>query len=500
MNKKGLFTGAAVGGVLALAIAAGGWTIGHAQAVDAHAAAPAVAAPGAPATFADIVERVAPAVVSIDVEAKAKSSPAMSMGPSPFGGGGDDNNDDQDNIPPQLRRFFQQQGPSAPQKMQASGSGFFISADGYILTNNHVVEGADKITVRTNGERTLTATLVGRDPSTDIAVIKVTGANFPFVDFENKAKPRVGDWVIAVGNPFDLGGSATAGIVSALARPRVSGNSYVDYMQIDAPINRGNSGGPTFDVYGRVVGVNTAIVSPTGGSVGIGFDIPADVAQSISKQLIATGKVTRGYIGAMIQDVTPEIADSLGLPSHKGALVADVTPGGPSAAAGLKSGDLVLEVQGHEVTSASDLTRQVALAKAGDDLHLKVRRDGGVRDVVVRSGLRPSEDQLASNDLRGKGAEAAQPGANKVLGMRLSANPGGGVTIDGVASDSDAGDKGLQRGDVIVRAGDRQCDTPDEVSSAVAAAKHEGRKSVLLLVRREGRRLFVPVELASEAG
>ena len=160
-------------------------------------------------------------------------------------------------------------------------------------------------------------------------MIKVEGANFPYVDFENKAKPRVGDWVIAVGNPFNLGGSATAGIVSALARPKVSGSSYVDYMQIDAPINRGNSGGPTFDVYGRVVGVNSAIFSPTGGSVGIGFDIPADVAQSISKQLIAGGKVTRGYIGAAIQDVTPEIAESLGLKDHDGALVADITPDGP---------------------------------------------------------------------------------------------------------------------------------------------------------------------------
>jgi serine protease Do len=433
-------------------------------------------------------------VVSIDVEGKPKKSPAIFFGPGGQGGDGDD-----DGIPPQFRQFFGQGMPQAPRKMEASGSGFFISADGYILTNNHVVEDADKITVRTNDDRSLTATLVGRDPSTDIAVIKVQGSNFPFVDFENKAKPRVGDWVIAVGNPFDLGGSATAGIVSALARPRVSGSSYVDYMQIDAPINRGNSGGPTFDVYGRVVGVNTAIFSPTGGSVGIGFDIPADVAESISKQLIANGKVTRGYIGAMIQDVTPEIADSLGLPSHQGALVADLTPGGPSAAAGLRSGDLILSVDGHEVTSASDLTRHVALAKAGEPIHLKIRRDGQVRNVDVRSGVRPSEDQLAANGPLGAGAgdADAKPQGDKVLGMRLSANPEGGVTIDGVSSDSDAGGKGLQKGDIIIRAGDRATNTPSEISSAVAAAKHEGRKSVLLLVKHDGRQLFVPVEVAA---
>jgi serine protease Do len=493
MNNKRLFTGAAAGGVLAISIAVGGWSLARAEAVDA--AGPPAPAAGAPSSFADIVQRVAPAVVSIDVEGKATRDPAAFTGPTPFGGQGGEA------IPPQFRQFFgpQQGGDDQPApKMEASGSGFFISADGYIVTNNHVVENADKITVRTSDDRTLTAKLIGRDAATDIAVIKVDGAGFSYVDFENKAKPRVGDWVIAVGNPFNLGGSATAGIVSALARPKVSGNSYVDYMQIDAPINRGNSGGPTFDVYGRVVGVNTAIFSPTGGSVGIGFDIPADVAQSISQQLIADGKITRGYIGAMIQDVTPEIADSLGMANHDGALVADVTAGGPSATAGLKSGDLILGLNGHPVTSASDLTRQVALAHAGEDLHLKVRRDGTVREIAVRSGVRPSEVALAG----GRDAPAG-PGADdhaKVLGMRLAANPQGGVTIEGVAADSDAGGKGLARGDVIMRAGDQKTDSPTDLSAAVAAAKQAGRKSVLLLVNHGGRRLFVPVDVAEENG
>ena len=493
MNNTRLFTAAATGGLLAISIAAGGWSLARAEAVDA--AGPSAPAAGAPSSFADIVQRVAPAVVSIDVEGKASRDPAAFTGPTPFGRGGEA-------IPPEFRQFFgpQQGGDDQPApKMEASGSGFFISADGYIVTNNHVVENADKITVRTSDDRKLTAKLVGRDAATDLAVIKVEGADYPFVDFENKAKPRVGDWVIAVGNPFNLGGSATAGIVSALARPRVSGNSYVDYMQIDAPINRGNSGGPTFDVYGRVVGVNTAIFSPTGGSVGIGFDIPADVADTITKQLISDGKITRGYIGAMIQDVTPEIADSLGMKGHDGALVADITAGGPSSVAGLKSGDLVLGINGHPVTSASDLTRQVAQARSGEDLRLKVRRDGAVREITVRSGVRPSEVALAGRGAA-PGAGDTESDNAKVLGMRLAANPQGGVMIQGVTSDSDAGDKGLKRGDVIMSAGDQKTNTPADLSSAIAAAKHAGRKSVLLLVKHDGRRLFVPIDVAAAEG
>jgi serine protease Do len=480
MTNKRLFAGAAAGGLLAIAVAAGSWSLACAETPDARAApTPAAAAPG---SFADIVERVAPAVVSIDVEGRPSRAPVSFSGP-------------QGGLPFDLRPFLQQQPDNQPPpKMEATGSGFFISADGYIVTNNHVVEGADKITVRTNDDRTFTAKLIGRDPATDLAVIKVEGGGFAFVDFENRAKPRVGDWVIAVGNPFNLGGSATAGIVSALARPRVSGNSYVDYMQIDAPINSGNSGGPTFDVYGRVVGVNTAIFSPSGGSVGIGFDIPADIAQSISKQLIADGKITRGYIGARIQDVTPEIAESLGVAPHSGALVADLTPGGPSVAAGLKSGDLITEVDGHAVTSAADLTRQVALAHAGDDVHLQVRRDGAVREITVRSGVRPPETRLADN------AAGAEPDQGEVLGMKLAAKPEGGLTIQGLASGSDAADKGLQQGDVIMRAGVQKTDTPADLSAAVDAARRAGRKSVLLLVEHGGTRLFVPLEVPKENG
>ncbi len=368
--------------------------------------APAPAPTGvAPASFADIVQRVAPAVVSIEVEEKGPTRAAYQRGGPRAGGQDQDGGDnDLDGLPPQLRRFFQQRGQQQDQSPQdeeparAAGSGFFISRDGYVVTNNHVVENAATITVKTADDRELKAKLIGRDPATDLAVIKVDGAAFPYVSFEDRAKPRVGDWVIAVGNPFGLGGTATAGIVSALARQNVADGPYVDYMQIDAPINRGNSGGPSFDLNGRVVGVNSAIFSPSGGSVGIGFDIPADMVQQISTQLIEHGKVVRGYLGASMQEVTPEVAESMGLKSKKGSLVAQITAGGPAAKAGLQTGDVVTRIDGREVQSRNDLTRQVALVAPGREMHLLVLRDGRQQEVIVKSGERPSEEALARND------------------------------------------------------------------------------------------------------
>ena len=309
MNRKELLYSATVGAMAAMLASAGGqWamarTSGPVNPVPLAAPVSAV-----PASFADIVQRVAPAVVSIDIVGKSSKSKVAFGGDSPFGGGDDE--DVPPGSPPGFQQFFQQIPQQHPGPMHASGSGFFISGDGYIVTNNHVVDGADKITVRTTDERSLPAHVVGRDPETDLAVIKVEGRNFPFVSFEDRAKPRVGDWVVAVGNPFNLGGTATAGIVSAMARPRVSGSGYVDYMQIDAPINRGYSGGPTFDLYGRVVGVNSAIFTPSGGSVGIGFDIPADGAASVTRQLISSGKVVRG--GLMHGKTSPVTHDGTGV-------------------------------------------------------------------------------------------------------------------------------------------------------------------------------------------
>ena len=496
--KKTIFSSAAAGALAAVMI--GGAALSTASAEPVNRPTAASPSMGAPASFADIVQRVAPAVVSIDVEGKV--DPRLAA----FGEDGDSQGDDQGQGSDQgsgqfdFRKLFPQ-GPDGapPPKMQATGSGFFISGDGYIVTNNHVVEGADKITVRTSDDRTFKATLVGRDAATDLAVVKVEGQGFPYVSFEDRAKPRVGDWVVAVGNPFNLGGTATAGIVSALGRDKVSGSSYVDYMQIDAPINRGNSGGPTFDMSGRVVGVNTAIFSPSGGSVGIGFDIPADVAAAITRQLISGGKVVRGYIGATIQDVTPEIADSLGISGRKGALVADLTPGGPSETAGLKPGDVVLQIDGHEVNSASDLTRQVALAHAGDAVQLQVRRDGKTQMVSVRSGVRPAEAMLAKNEYR-SGDGSPQADVPRVLGMKVAPRAEGGLTIGGVSASSDAGQKGLRQGDVILRAGDHRTNAVTDLSAAVTEARQAGRASVLVMVSRGGRNIFVPLKLEPEKG
>ncbi len=513
--KTGYLVGAIAGaGIAAAALAGAGLSWPPAAArpgvIKASTAPMFAPPPGAPLSFADIFDRVSPAVVSIDVTSKVDARALRSIpgfenfpfdivpkGKGGKGGGGSGGDDDGDGAPPQA---------------MSSGSGFFISQDGYIVTNNHVVENATDIKVTLKDKRELKATVVGRDEATDIAVIKVEGHGFPFVSFENAAKPRVGDWVIAIGNPFGLGGTATAGIVSAYGRD-IDQGPFVDYIQIDAPINRGNSGGPTFDVYGRVIGVNTAIYSPSGGSVGIGFAIPADVAEQVTKQLIAGGKVTRGYMGAVIQNVTPEIADSLGISGKKGALVAQLTPGGPAEKAGLKPGDVVLALNGHAVDSSTSLTRLVAGTNTGDLMHLQVLRNGKAMDIDIRAGVRPSEQELAkqdkddNEDQGGAPEQGGQTPRPSALGMtfgpldeaaqRRYSIPAGvqGVVVESVKGSSDAGQKGLKRGDVIVRAGDKAAASPADVLGAVDAAKKAGRTSVLLQIHRNGRNIFVPIKI-----
>jgi serine protease Do len=529
-RKKGFLAGTMVGlGVAAVAAAGVGVQWPSAMAAETPlikaSTAPIFAPPpGAPLSFADIFERVAPAVVSIDVTTHLSQREMQEMTPfqglplpfqaNPRGGqGGDD--DDQDAPPVPGRKgkgapSKKQQGP----EVQASGSGFFISPDGYLVTNNHVVENADSIKVTLNDKRQLTAKVIGRDEGTDLAVLKVDGSGFPFVNFEDTAKPRVGDWVLAIGNPLGLGGTATAGIVSTIARQLPDNSTqFVDYIQIDAPINRGNSGGPTFDVYGRVIGVNTAIYSQSGGSIGIGFDIPADVAASITRQLMTGGKVTRGYLGVTIQNVGNDNAESLGLKPDQGALITDVVPGGPGAKGGLQSGDIVLTVNGHAVTSNSDLTRQVAMVHAGDTLHLGVLRDSKRINVDVTSGTRPAESQLALNnggddqndDTQGAPDRQHAPRPT-VLGMSLASISDSdrrrfslganvhGVVIEGVKEDSEAGQTGLRAGDVIARAGDRAAVTPGDVAEAVADARKAGRKGVFFLITHEGRNVGITVK------
>ena len=519
-KKTGYLLGAVAGiGVMAAAVAGAGIQLPSAQAqmqsgglIRASTVPIFAPPPGAPMSFADIFERVSPAVVSINVTSRTGTNPLRQV-PGlpglPFGGtprgpqGGDDGDGDGTPGPGQSRRPTQ----------QSSGSGFFISADGYIVTNNHVIENAETIKVVLKDERELEAEVVGRDESTDLAVLRVKGGRgpFPFVNFEDAAKPRVGDWVITVGNPFGLGGTATAGIISAYGRD--IGETFVDYIQIDAPINRGNSGGPTFDVFGRVIGVNTAIFSPSGGSVGIGFAIPAEVADSVTKQLINGGKIQRGYIGATIQNFTPESAEALGLGEQKGAIVADLSPGGPSAKAGLQVGDVVISVNGTAVKSSTELTRQVARVRAGDVLRLDVIREGKRRVIDIRSGVRPSERDLASNDNTPGGADGRAPGPGAlakapVLGMSVGALDEAartrlnlpaevrGALVETVDQNSDAGAKGLRRGDVITRVNDRSVATPTDLVAAVEAARKAGRTSVLVGVLRSGRTAFLPIKIS----
>jgi serine protease Do len=518
-KKTGYLLGAVAGaGVMAAAVAGAGMQLpsAHAQLRDGGlikaSTAPIFAPPpGAPMSFADIFDRVSPAVVSINVTSRVDANALRQIPGLPFvlpGPRGDEDGEDGD----QGGRTEKGQ-PRLPTQ-QSSGSGFFISADGYIVTNNHVVENAESIKVVLKDETELDAEVVGRDEATDLAVIKVKGraGPFPFVNFENAGKPRVGDWVITVGNPFGLGGTATAGIVSAYGRD--IGETFVDYIQIDAPINRGNSGGPTFDIYGRVIGVNTAIFSPSGGSVGIGFAIPSEVAETVTKQLISGGKIERGYIGATIQNFNSESAEALGLGDLKGAIVADVSPGGPSQRAGVQVGDVVVGVNGVPVKSSSDLTRQVARVRAGENLRLDVIRDGKRRTVDVRSGVRPSERELAANDNSGgvPGGRPGVPGAPAprapVLGMSLSpldeptrsrlnlpAEVRGAV-VENVDQSSDAGAKGLRRGDVITLANGRPVAQPTDFASIVDAAKKAGRASVLVGVYRNGRTAFLPIKVS----
>jgi serine protease Do len=389
----------ASGASLAILGAAVGWS--HAHAGESLNSSPSpLSAAAAPTSFAPIVAKVLPAVVSIEIVGHEHVRNVDFNGdPS----GGDDRA-----IPFLFGApfgFEAEPGESGEQdgaphrrsttEVHAQGSGFLISGDGYILTNNHVVEDADRITVRMADGRSLKARLVGRDPATDLAVIKVTGGPFPHVDFEDAAKPRVGDWVVAVGNPFGLGGTATAGIVSALGRADVADSPLLDYMQIDAPINRGNSGGPTFDINGRVVGVNTAIYSPSGGSVGIGFDIPANVASQIAAQIIAHGHVNHGYLGATVQAITPDLAQSLSVRPNEGVIIDAVTPDGPAERAGIHNGDILTAINGQPIHSPHDITRVVAFTEPGSRLEIAVIRQGRPTTLKAWAGVRPSEQALA---------------------------------------------------------------------------------------------------------
>jgi serine protease Do len=427
-----------------------------------------------PVGFADIVDKVKPAVISVRVNIVAGR---QARGNSPF---------PQDSP---LDRFFRRFGvpdgtPDNSQgqrrnRVTGQGSGFFISADGYAVTNFHVVENTDSVEVTTDDGRIFKAKVIGADQRSDIALIKIDGGGgFPFVRFA-EASPRIGDWVIAVGNPFGLGGSVTAGIVSARGRD-IGAGPYDDFIQIDAAVNRGSSGGPSFDVEGNVIGVNTAIVSPTGGSVGIAFAIPAETAKSVVTQLREKGKVTRGWIGVQIQEITPGIAENLGLKSARGALVAEPQADGPAVKAGIEAGDVIVAINGKEVGDSREVARTISALPPATSVKLTVMRKGQEKTVNIVLGNLPDqrEASVAPEGSKQRGATVPR------LGLAVAPQTGGeGVVVTNVDPDGLAAEQGFQTGDVILQAAGKKVANAVDLRTAMEAAQKAGKHTVLLRVK-----------------
>ena len=467
-------------------------------------------APNAPASFADLVEAVKPAVVSIQVEGKQEVSNNTQYGGEDFYFNFPDLPEDNP-----LRRFFDQFGPNGNgngngrgsqgnsdnqrqpmyRKFEAAGSGFIISADGYVVTNNHVVSEGDKITVIMDNSDEHAASLIGTDPRTDLALLKIDGASdLPYVAFAD-TEARVGDWVVAVGNPFGLGGTVTAGIVSARGRD-ISGSQTGDFLQIDAAVNRGNSGGPAFNLEGQVVGVNTAIFSPNGGNVGIAFAIPASIVKQIVDDLKDDGHVTRGFLGVSIQDVTRDIADSVGLPTARGALVTQPSEGAPAANAGIKSGDIIVEVDGEAVDNALALSRMIAAKAPGSSVDIVLWRDGARQDVTVTLDTL-NEEQVAEEQTPPTPPQDVQGPVESSVGLSVTPNSDGpGIVIEGINPDSIAASKGLAPGDVIVEADYKAIASVDDFEKAISGVRDSGRQSVLLKTERNGNIRFVGLPLS----
>jgi serine protease Do len=446
----------------------------------------------APMSFANMVGKVRPAVVSIQV--KTKASPASSRQGERFFRRGSPFERFFEEFPGRQFRGRKPRRPGRRPFSSGQGSGFFISADGYLVTNNHVIRKASSVTVITDDGQTYEARIIGRDEKTDLALLKVDGSgSFPHVTFADK-DVRVGDWVVAVGNPFGLGGTVTAGIVSARGR-EIGAGPYDDFIQIDASINRGNSGGPTFDLSGRVVGVNTAIFSPTGGSIGIGFAIPASTAQQIISDLKDDGKVARGWLGVQIQSLTPDIAESLELANERGALVVSTQAGTPAANAGVLPGDVIFKVNGQTVRNPRDLARRIAGIDPGTKIELDIWRGGKARTFTITLGKLPVQKVSADRDDAKPTADPA-----KILGLSLAPAQeikagSQGVAITDIEPDSAAAEKGLRDGDVILDVAGQLVSTPDDVKYEVRQARDAGRKAVLMRVRsRQGiRYVAIPV-------
>ncbi len=454
---------------------------------------------GAPASFADLADKVRPAVVSVNVKSR--------------GAVGDVSNKDfpMPDLPPDhpLRDFFDQFKHGQPERrpMRAQGSGFLISPDGYIVTNHHVADKADEIEITFENEEKYKARIIGSDSRTDIALLKIDakkkfGSWLEFAD----APPRVGDWVLAVGNPFGLGGTVTAGIVSASGRD--IGSGPYDFLQIDAAVNRGNSGGPAVNLDGKVIGVNTAIYSPSGGSVGIAFAIPASTARDVVQKLKDQGKVSSGWLGVQIQNVDENIAESQGLKDAKGALVAKILSEGPAAKSELKARDIIEQVNGKPVGNSRELARTIAALPPGSDARLHIFRNGEERDITVKLGEFPNNDKVAA--LSGGGEDENASGKElEDLGLTLVPAPDfpgskskEGVAVSAVDPNSKAADQGLKRGDIIIEVNGKAVSSPDEVADGIRDAREKGRKNVLLQVRSRDQQRFLalPVEGKPDAG
>ena len=381
--------------------------------------------------------------------------------------------------------------------MLGQGSGFFISPDGYAVTNNHVVDKAESVQITTDEGKNYDAKVIGTDPRTDLALIKVEGSGFPYVQLADKP-PRVGDWVLAIGNPFGLSSTVTAGIISARGRD-INSSPYDDFLQIDAPVNKGNSGGPAFDVEGRVVGVNTAIYSPSGGSVGIAFAIPSDTVKNVVAQLKEHGSVTRGWLGVQIQTVTPEIADSLGLKKAQGALVAEPQQNSPAAKAGIKAGDVITQVNGEAVKDSRELAKKIGAMHPGSKVNLTVLENGSEKNLTLELGQMPNTQEARAttpdSGSNNGAAEMGKLGLTLAPASRVAGRDAKGVVVTGVDSSGVAAEHGFTQGDIILSVNGKQVASPSDVRQEIGKARQEGRKNVLMHVKTGDNMRFVPLPI-----